>query len=397
MDDVGLVENTGLIENECLIESTGFIENTGLIGNKGFIENTGLTENIISESVPVNRYLWVDLIRITAIFAAVAIHVDNFSSSWNQIPWMDWWAANVYNAIIRFAVPILFVLSGYLLLDKQEDDLAFFSKRLRKVVIPLIAWSMIYMIFSNKYDVFSIFTEDFVQRFLANRVFYHLHFLYSIIGLYIITPVLRRVLAHVTMHDIYFFLALWFLFTPFNQLIQFFGYDIGIPLEIATGNLGLYIAGHAIKNTRITSKIIFLSFMVVTGSIMLMSFGTYFMSLSIGEYDNQFMSMNITQTMYAICLFILLREAAERMSLVTPSIMCKIINAVAGASLGIYLIHPMLLHYYVHYRLYDVFLLSPSYLGLALFIPMVTALLFIASLIIVTIMKKIPLVRIIVP
>lgn len=283
------------------------------------------------------------------------------------------------------------------MLDKQEDDWVFFSKRFRKVVIPLIAWSMMYMIFANKYDVFSIFTENFVQKFLANEVFYHFHFLYSIIGLYLITPLLRRVLAYVTMHDVYYFLALWFLFTPLNQLMQFFGYNIGVPVEVATGNLGLYISGYAIKNTRITNKIIFLSFIVVTGSIMVMSFGTYFMSLSIGKYDNQFMSMNITQTTYAICFFILLREAAGRITLATSSIMGQSISAVAGASMGIYLIHPMLLHYYAHYGLYDVFLLSPYYPGLAIFIPMVTALLFVTSLIIVMIMQKIPLIRIIVP
>jgi surface polysaccharide O-acyltransferase-like enzyme len=91
---------------------------------------------------------------------------------------------NVYNAVIHFAVPILFVLSGYLLLDKQEDDRIFFSKRFSKVVILMVAWSMIYMIFANKYDVLSIFTEDFVRKFFANKIYYHLYFLYNIIGLY---------------------------------------------------------------------------------------------------------------------------------------------------------------------------------------------------------------------
>ena len=256
---------------------------------------------------------------------------------------------------------------------------------------------MIYMIFANKYDVFSIFTEDFVQKFFANQIFYHLYFLYYIIGLYLITPLLRKGLAHATMNDIYYFLALWFLFTPFTQIIGLFGYNIGVPVEAATGNLGLYIAGYAIKKTRINNKIILLSCIVVAGSIMVMTFGTYFMSLNSGKYNTQFMSMNITQTTYAMCLFILIRETVGRVTLSTSSIIGQSISAVAGASMGIYLIHPMLLYYCAHYGLYDVFLLSPFDLGLAIFIPMVTALLFVASMIIVMIMQKIPLIRKIVP
>ncbi len=89
-------------------------------------------ENVIQRPLSRNRDLWADLIRIVAIFSVVAIHVDTFGPSWGKIPWMDWWAANVYNAIIRFAVPILFILSGYLLLDNQEDDRVFFQKGLAR-------------------------------------------------------------------------------------------------------------------------------------------------------------------------------------------------------------------------------------------------------------------------
>ena len=354
-------------------------------------------ENVIQKRVTKNRYLWVDLIRIIAIFAVVAIHVDNFGFSWNKISWIDWWMSNVYNAMIRFAVPILFILSGYLLLDKQEDDRIFFSKRFSKVVIPLVAWSMIYMVFANNYNIFSIFTVDFVQKFLSNKIFYHLYFLYYIIGLYLITPLLRRILAHANMSDIRYYLTLWFLFTPVNQLIGFFGYSIGIPVEAATGNLGLYIIGYAIKKTQITDKLIYLSGVIVATSLMIMIFGSYIMSMNSGKFDTFLTSTSITQTTYAICLFILLRKALDHMTLTTWCMNIEnIISAVAEASMGIYLVHPILLHY-VQHGLFGVFLLSPSFLSPIISVPLVTVLLFVVSLIIIIIMQKIPLIRKIVP
>ncbi len=354
-------------------------------------------ENVIQKPVTINRYIWVDLIRIIAIFAVVAIHVNNFGFVWNKVSWIDWWASNVYNAMIIFAVPILFILSGYLLLDKQEDDRTFFSKRFIKVVIPLVAWSMIYMIFANNYNIFSIFTVDFVQKFWSNKIFYHLYFLYYIIGLYLITPLLRRILAHANMSDIFYFLILWFFFTPVNQLIGFFGYNIGIPVEAATGNLGLYIIGYAIKKTQITDKIIYLSGVIVATLLMVMIFGSYIMSMNSGKFDNFLTSINITQTTYAICLFILLRETLDHMTLTTSRMKTEsIISAVAEASMGIYLVHPILLHY-IRHGLFGVFLLSPSFLSPIISVPLVTVLLFFVSLILVVIMQKIPLIRKIVP
>ncbi|MFZ2497869.1 acyltransferase [Methanosarcina sp.] len=354
-------------------------------------------ENEIQKNVTKNRDLWIELIRIIAIFAVVAIHVDTFVFSWNKISWIEWWVSNVYNALIRFAVPILFILSGYLLLDKQEDDRIFFSKRFNKVVIPLVAWSMIYMIFVSKYNILSIFTVDFVQKFLADKIFYHLYFLYYIIGLYLITPLLRRILAHANMYDIRYYLGLWFFFTPVNQLIGFFGYNIGIPVEAATGNLGLYIIGYAIKKTQTTEKIIYLSGVIVATSLIVMIFGTYIMSMDSGKFNTFLTSTNITQTTYAICLFILLREALNNTALTMLFLKIEnIISTVAKASMGIYLVHPILLHY-IRHGLFGVFLLSPSFMSPIISVPLVTVLLFVVSLIIVIIMQKIPLIRKIVP
>lgn len=58
-------------------------------GLRGLMENMGLMENIIQEPVTRNRYLWADLIRIIAVFAVVAIHINDFGYSLNEIPWID--------------------------------------------------------------------------------------------------------------------------------------------------------------------------------------------------------------------------------------------------------------------------------------------------------------------
>lgn len=375
-----------------------------------------------------DRLIWVDITRIIAIIAVVAIHVDDaFIFSWTKISWTNWWISNVYSGLIRFPVPLFIILSGYLLLDKQEDDRIFFSKRFSKVVIPLVAWSIIYWTFTNKYNTFSIFTVDFaqrlltdtanfhlyslniihvfsistvdfVQRFLADKIYFHLYFLYIILGLYLITPLLRRILAHATMYDIRYYLILWFFFSPVSQLLGLFKYNIGIPVEAATGSLGLYIFGYAVKKTRITNKIIYLSVVLIAVSVIVTIFGTYILTSKSGRYDQSFTGwLSITSVIYAACLFVWIREAFGRFSMTGIWSRCgKVLRVIGGASMGIYLVHPMLLHF-VFTGISGVHLLSATVLNPLFSVPLVTFLLVVSSLVIVLFLQKTPLLRMIVP
>jgi len=346
-----------------------------------------------------NRLVWVDIIRIVAIIAVVAIHVeDSFIFLWNKIPYTDWWASNIYNGFIRFPVPLFIILSGYLLLDKQEDKSTFFSKRFAKVVFPLVIWSMIYWVFLNHYNVASIFTFTFVGRFFADDIFFHLYFLYLILGLYLITPLLRKCLMYADFSDMHYYLVLWFIFCLLSQVLKIFGYGVGVPVEAVTLNLGLYIIGFVIKKTTITNKILYFSGFLVITSILVTTIGTYILLDRNGHFNDSIKHLfGLTSVTYAIGLFILIREFFS--SLPFTNISSKYaapINAIGGAALGIYLLHPLLLHFVVK-GISGVKLLSVEVLSPVLSIPLVTFLLVIISLIIVLILQKIPFFKIIVP
>lgn len=345
-----------------------------------------------------NRLFWIDIIRIIAIIAVVAIHVeDSFIFYWNKIPLTDWWASNIYNGFIRFPVPIFLILSGYLLLDKQEDDKIFFSKRFSKVVIPLVAWSMIYWVFKNNYNVLSLFTVSFVQQLFANKIYFHLYFLYVIIGLYLITPLLRRILVHASAYDVRYYLVLWLFFVPISSLLGLLGYRNGIPLVAATWDFGFFFIGYVIKKTRITKKIVYLSSLLVIVSIVVTIIGTYYLT---GRSENFYGSVHvlfaITSVTYSPCLFILIQAIFSRFSVGIGSASGKLINAIGRATMGIYLVHPMLLHFIVH-GVSGIRLLSVKVLSPIVSIPLVTFLLVVLSFIIVLILQKVPLLKKIVP
>jgi surface polysaccharide O-acyltransferase-like enzyme len=55
----------------------------------------------------------------------------------------QWHVANIIDGISRCSVPLFFMLSGALLLNKKLETKKFLLGRLKKVAIPFLFWSLI--------------------------------------------------------------------------------------------------------------------------------------------------------------------------------------------------------------------------------------------------------------
>ncbi len=115
-------------------------------------------------------------------------------------------AANVYDAAGRFAVDGFFMISAALLLAPERSfDVV---RQTRKVAVPLVVWSAVYVAFAvwlSRSDRplvnGSIGDPDpsapigIVRDALSGPVAYHLWFVYVLVGLYLLTPLLRPITA----------------------------------------------------------------------------------------------------------------------------------------------------------------------------------------------------------
>ncbi len=99
----------------------------------------------------MNRIFVLDLIRTIAFMLVILQHVACINAfRYNEITEQWWWFSNFYDSISRICVPLFFVLTGALMLGKQSDYnnlKAFLYKRVIKIVIPLIGWSIIYSLY----------------------------------------------------------------------------------------------------------------------------------------------------------------------------------------------------------------------------------------------------------
>jgi surface polysaccharide O-acyltransferase-like enzyme len=140
-----------------------------------------------------NRILWADLCRITATLGVILIHVSAPVFYDRQAPLDSFLAANLFDSLSRVSVPLFVMLSGSLLL-KGSPSLRSVLRRVIKVTLPLLFWSLVYSCWNNRAAWRT--TEGFigaVGSMLSGPVISHLWFVYMIVGLYILLPILSVV------------------------------------------------------------------------------------------------------------------------------------------------------------------------------------------------------------
>ncbi len=168
-----------------------------------------------------SRVLWLDLLRVTAIFAMVLLHVctGNFQgldSAWRTADptGFSWQVLHIFDCLTRFCVPVFCMISGVFFLD-PDREMPFkklFSKNIRRVVLAFVATSAVYALLGPVIRGNALSFSTLVSV-VKNGVLghYHLWFLLMLIGFYLIVPLLRKICAE--RKSMEYFLLLTFLFT----------------------------------------------------------------------------------------------------------------------------------------------------------------------------------------
>ncbi|OHB63301.1 MAG: hypothetical protein A2Y77_06800 [Planctomycetes bacterium RBG_13_62_9] len=121
----------------------------------------------------------------------------------------NWWLGGWIFYACFFSIPVFVMVSGALLLDdaRQESPLEFYRKRMVRVGVPLVVWTTVYLFVRAFIDHETLTLGGIVQLILTGDPYYHLWFLYMILGLYLVTPPLRTFVRHATRNQRLFVIA----------------------------------------------------------------------------------------------------------------------------------------------------------------------------------------------
>jgi len=199
---------------------------------------------------------WPDRLRNLATVMVIGIHVAapiahgeglDFNGSW-------WWAGNFWNSLTRPAVPLFVMLSGYLLLGKDYPLPDFLKRRFSRVVIPAIFWMLIYCFYNFMAKGSPATLGEALKSIVTGPVHYHLWFIYLIIGLYLVYPILRPWVRTASNQDFLYFFVMWSIGTwVAKALYTFAQMPMGIYFELFTNNCGYFVMGYFLGN-RVTIR-----------------------------------------------------------------------------------------------------------------------------------------------
>lgn len=341
---------------------------------------------------------WPDLIRVVATFLVVTVHVSGqITNVWGQVSVRDWLIADVYGGIARVCVALFFMISGYLLLPRQESLGAFYRKRMPKVVIPFIVWSLIYVGWFCGNHSGTCTPKLIWDRLFVQGAYYHMWFLYALIGIYLILPVLRLMTRPGTDKKILWYLfGLWLLFQPILSIAnRFWGFSTKLNAPLTTGFIGCFILGYLLGEWALSRSTVILSAIAWFLGTLITILGTYGMTRQSGKFDGFFYDLISLNVIIASAgAFLVLRWLTET-KLSASTKFRDTIRWLATGSFGIYLVHVLvieLLGSWIPGFHFDTFMGNPIWS-----IPLVTGVVFIVSFLIVQVLQKIPVLNRIVP
>ena len=339
-----------------------------------------------------NRVIYLDILRIVSIFSVVILHVSApflMSMQDNGIGW--WWAGNIFDSATRWCVPVLIMISGKLILGqhKEEKIVVFLKKKLTRILIPLLSWSIIYFLWNNMFNlrIDTSFILGFIINAFEGHINTHLWYLYMLTGLYLITPIIKPFVRESDKLNTKYFILIWFIA---NGIFEFFG---RLYVQFFHWSIGYYILGISLgrEDLRLKKRIM----IYILGIVGLVStvFGTYYlMILNNGTFQDDFYSYLAPNVIFmAIGVFILFKSIKWEKFVSREGILYKVTQSFNKTSFGIYLIHPLIID--IFRNGYIGIKIGPMMFNYIIGIPVVSIMVFLISHIIIWAILRIPLLR----
>lgn len=188
-----------------------------------------------------NNIGWVDLLRVLACFMVVFSHsCDAFVAQFDADR-ASFLTGVFGGSLMRASVPLFVMMTGVLLLPVGQgyDLVSFYRKRIGRILPPLVFWSVALPLLMYAYFNYTnpstcnpqVAVDGYTVQQLVQRIYTFvfnfnfdttpLWYLYMLIGLYLLMPVLNAWLVQASQRELKVVLGLWVvsLFLPYLKML----------------------------------------------------------------------------------------------------------------------------------------------------------------------------------
>ena len=334
----------------------------------------------------------LDILRLLSMLCVITMHVcggtlDELpSKSFNFI------VINSLFSIITWCIPVFIMISGGLFLDPKKEITInkIFTKYIKRFIIAFLFWTIIYQMYYYISATASGGNTLNLKGFIYEGILgaYHMWYLYMLAGLYIMTPVLRKITESKAITE--YFLIIFLIFSALQNygvsipiigdLISAVMANISLPFGVTF--IGCFILGFYIKSFDIPRKI---EYMLYIFSVFLLIFNCLVFSVpalkSISEiWSVKYLMPNIIIESAGIYTFFVKRVSKFEFSERTV----KFFSKLTEYGFGVYLVHA-LINAIIGLTGWTATTISPF-----LSVPLLTLIIYFISLLATVLIRKIP-------
>lgn len=351
--------------------------------------------DISKQQAASGRIVYLDLLRVISTLAVIVIHIIGKSFSNIPVTSISWQILNVYDSFVRFSVPVFVMISGVFFLDNKRplSLKKLYSCNIVRLITAFIFWSAAYAGVSflrNNGNSLGVQVKDFIIECIKGH--YHMWFIFMIVGLYMVTPLLRAISKDKKLTEYFLLLSFGFCFLA-NAIglipkIGSMTKDIFDTMNVGlvSGYTGYYFLGYYIHNYTIKEKHKKTIYFVGILSLLATIIGTSLISVYTDEASVALYYNLLPNTLFvSMAIFICCKEGYSKIKLNEKQE--KIISVLSNYSFGIYLVHDFFIIVLknIHY--------ADNAIKTLIAIPALSVVVFIGSLFVSFILHKIPMIK----
>ena len=337
------------------------------------------------------RLVYLDYLRVFSAFAIIVLHVAG--QNWNKVDVNSgtWIVFEIFDSIVQWGVPIFFMISGTLFLDKDISIKKIYSKYVLRLLVSFCVWSIVYVALSDQ----ALSWCDRLSEFISGH--YHMWFILVLMGLYMCIPFLRPIVQSkkTTIYFLVLALIVSFIIPEINTILKDFGNEqITNIFEMITriiNNLGIvswyagyFVLGYVLNRINISKKVRFILYSVGVLGALFTIIMTLIVSIKTQTASNSYyIWFNVNIMIQAIAVFVFFKYKEYKSEKVNA-----IIQKLSKYSYGVYLIHLIFLE-----KLDTIFGINTLSFNPILSVVLISVIVYAISLIISAILNNIPIIN----
>lgn len=339
------------------------------------------------------RVIYFDVLRVLATFAVIVLHLSAQHWADTDVFSNAWLAFNLYGGIVRWSVPIFVMISGALFLGRDTDIHTILKKNVARIATVFLSWSGCYAL------VGLVFRHAPLSVVLSQLItgHYHLWFLYMIVGLYLLIPLLRPIVKSESLTRYFLLLALIFTFLlpQLALFTSFVSYEASTVIRTVImysycffplGFTVYFVGGYYLSRRSFSRREEIVLYCVGIAALLFSIIAPAALSRAQGAANPTFYSyndLNVLCTSVPIFVFAKQHLNFPRMGERAYALLRKM----SKYSFGVYLVHPMVIELLQHFGI-DTFSCNAFFS-----VPLLAVFVFAVSTLISALLNAIPFIK----